>query len=60
MASTIQVLDTLNKKAASVGKDQPAEHEESPEAKKLIQNAERRLALSKLEGDGEGEITGSI
>lgn len=47
MASTIQVLDTLNKKAASVGKDQPAEPEESPEAKKLIQNAERRLALSK-------------
>lgn len=33
MASTIQVLDTLNKKAASVGKDQPAEPEESPEAK---------------------------
>ncbi|MGE1645378.1 tape measure protein [Enterobacter hormaechei] len=56
MASTIQVLDTLNKKAASVGKDQPAEHEESPEAKKLIQNAERRLALSKLEGEARARL----
>ncbi|EBU5882527.1 tape measure protein, partial [Salmonella enterica] len=56
MASTIQVLDTLNKKAASVGKDQPAEPEESPEAKKLIQNAERRLALSKLEGEARARL----
>ncbi|WP_063259398.1 tape measure protein, partial [Enterobacter hormaechei] len=56
MASTIQVLDTLNKKAANVGKDQPAEPEESPEAKKLIQNAERRLALSKLEGEARARL----
>ncbi|QIP19155.1 tape measure protein [Enterobacter kobei] len=56
MASTIQVLNTLNKKAASVGKDQPAEPEESPEAKKLIQNAERRLALSKLEGEARARL----
>ncbi|HHT2967138.1 tape measure protein [Citrobacter koseri] len=56
MASTIQVLDTLNKKAASVGKDQPVEPEESPEAKKLIQNAERRLALSKLEGEARARL----
>ncbi|MFM0892537.1 tape measure protein [Citrobacter freundii] len=56
MASTIQVLDTLKKKAASVGKDQPAEPEESPEAKKLIQNAERRLALSKLEGEARARL----
>ncbi|ELC7354660.1 tape measure protein [Enterobacter hormaechei] len=56
MASTIQVLDTLNKKAASVGKDQPSEPEDSPEAKKLIQNAERRLALSKLEGEARARL----
>ncbi|CAH6636066.1 tape measure protein [Pseudocitrobacter vendiensis] len=56
MASTIQVLDTLNKKAASVGNDKPAEPEESPEAKKLIQNAERRLALSKLEGEARARL----
>lgn len=56
MASTIQVLDMLNKKAANVGKDQPAEPEESPEAKKLIQNAERRLALSKLEGEARARL----
>ncbi|HFL1447572.1 TPA: tape measure protein [Enterobacter kobei] len=56
MASTIQVLDTLNKKAASVGKDQPSEPEDSTEAKKLIQNAERRLALSKLEGEARARL----
>ncbi|HAT7704165.1 TPA: tape measure protein [Enterobacter roggenkampii] len=56
MTSTIQVLDALNKKAASVGKDQPAEPEESPEAKKLIQNAERRLELSKLEGEARARL----
>lgn len=56
MSSTIQVLDTLNKKAASVGKDQPSEPEDSPEAKKLIQNAERRLALSKLEGEARARL----
>ncbi|EIZ7154269.1 tape measure protein [Salmonella enterica subsp. enterica serovar Schwarzengrund] len=56
MASTIQVLDSLNKKAANAGNIQPAEPEESPEAKKLIQNAERRLALSKLEGEARARL----
>jgi len=56
MASTIQVLDALNKKAANTGKNQPAEPEASPEAKKLIQNAERRLALSKLEGEARAKL----
>lgn len=56
MASTIQVLDSLNKKAANAGNIQPAEPEDSPEAKKLIQNAERRLALSKLEGEARARL----
>ncbi|MDA3133565.1 tape measure protein [Atlantibacter subterraneus] len=56
MASTIEVLDKLNKKAANVGNKQPAEPEDSPEAKKLIQNAERRLALSKLEGEARARL----
>lgn len=56
IASTIQVLDSLNKKAANVGNIQPAEPEDSPEAKKLIQNAERRLALSKLEGEARARL----
>lgn len=56
MASTIEVLDKLNKKAANVGNIQPAEPEDSPEAKKLIQNAERRLALSKLEGEARARL----
>ncbi|SAH67559.1 Phage tail length tape-measure protein 1 [Enterobacter hormaechei] len=56
MASTIQVLDSLNKKAANAGNIQPAEPEDSPEAKTLIQNAERRLALSKLEGEARARL----
>lgn len=56
IASTIQVLDSLNKKAANAGNIQPAEPEDSPEAKKLIQNAERRLALSKLEGEARARL----
>lgn len=56
MASTIEVLDKLNKKAANVGNIQPAEPEDSPEAKKLIQNAKRRLALSKLEGEARARL----
>lgn len=56
MASTIEVLDKLDKKAANVGNIQPAEPEDSPEAKKLIQNAERRLALSKLEGEARAKL----
>ncbi len=56
MASTIQLLESLNKKAANVGNIQPAEPEDSPEAKKLIQNAERRLALSKLEGEARAKL----
>lgn len=56
MASTIQVLDSLNKKAANAGNIQPEEPEDSPEAKKLIQNAERRLALSKLEGEARARL----
>ncbi|HED3659850.1 TPA: tape measure protein [Enterobacter hormaechei subsp. hoffmannii] len=56
MASTIQVLDSLNKKAANAGNIQPAEPEDSPEAKNLIQNAERRLALSKLEGEARARL----
>jgi len=56
MASTIQVLDSLNKKAANAGNIQPAEPEDSPEAKKLIQNAEHRLALSKLEGEARARL----
>lgn len=56
MASTIEVLDKLNKKAANVGNILSAEPEDSPEAKKLIQNAERRLALSKLEGEARARL----
>lgn len=56
MTITIQTLDKLNKKAANVGNLQPAEPEDSPEAKKLIQNAERRLALSKLEGEARARL----
>lgn len=56
MTITIQTLDKLNKKAANVGNIQPAEPEDSPEAKKLIQNAERRLALSKLEGEARARL----
>ncbi|EOD3914722.1 tape measure protein [Enterobacter hormaechei] len=56
MASTIQLIDSLNKKAANLGNIQPAEPEDSPEAKKLIQNAERRLALSKLEGEARARL----
>ncbi len=56
MAATIEFMDKLNKKAANVGNIQPAEPEDSPEAKKLIQNAERRLALSKLEGEARARL----
>lgn len=56
MTLTIQTLDNLNKKAANVGNIQPAQPEDSPEAKKLIQNAERRLALSKLEGEARAKL----
>lgn len=56
MTLTIQTLDSLNKKAASTGNIQPVEPEDSPEAKKLIQNAERRLALSKLEGEARAKL----
>lgn len=56
MAATIEFMDKLNKKAANVGNIQPAEPEDSPEAKKLIQNAERRLALSKLEGEARAKL----
>lgn len=54
MAATMQTLDSLNKKASESGK--AAEPEPSPEAKKLIQNAERRLALSKLEGEARARL----
>lgn len=54
MAATMQTLDSLNKKASESGK--AAEPEQSPEAKKLIQNAERRLALSKLEGEARARL----
>lgn len=56
MAATIEFMDKLNKKAANVGNLQPAEPEDSPEAKKLIQNSERRLALSKLEGEARARL----
>lgn len=56
MTLTIQTLDNLTKKAANIGNIQPAEPEDSPEAKKLIQNAERRLALSKLEGEARARL----
>jgi tape measure domain-containing protein len=56
MTLTIQTLDNLNKKAANLGNIQSAEPEDSPEAKKLIQNAERRLALSKLEGEARARL----
>ena len=56
MAATIEFMDKLNKKAANVGNLQPADPEDSPEAKKLIQNAERRLALSKLEGEARAKL----
>ncbi|EJF31688.1 MULTISPECIES: tape measure protein [Enterobacteriaceae] len=54
MAATMQSLDSLNKKASESGK--AAEPEPSSEAKKLIQNAERRLALSKLEGEARARL----
>lgn len=56
MAATIQAIDTLNKKAAQTDQGSPAEPEESPETRKLIQNAERRLALSKLEGEARAKL----
>lgn len=54
MASTIQVLDELNKKAKNIGQeDDPAP---SAKAQQLIKNAERRLALSKLEGEARARL----
>ncbi|WP_312384564.1 tape measure protein [Atlantibacter subterraneus] len=56
MAATIEFMDKLNKKAANVGNVQSAEQEMSPEAKKLIQNAKRRLELSKKEGEARAKL----
>ncbi len=55
MASTIQVIDALNKKAKTVGKDD-SEPAPSAKAQQLIKNAERRLALSKLEGEAKAKL----
>ena len=55
LATTIHFIDQLNKRAGKVSV-QPNEPTESPEAKKLIQNAERRLALSKQEGEARARL----
>ncbi|MCT4709491.1 tape measure protein [Enterobacteriaceae bacterium H11S18] len=55
MASTIQVIDALNKKAKTVGKDD-SDPAPSAKAQQLIKNAERRLALSKLEGEAKAKL----
>lgn len=55
LATTIQMLDQLNKKASD-GNVKQEEPTDSPEAKKLIQNAERRLELAKLEGEARARL----
>lgn len=54
MVATIQVLDKLKAKSGDIS--QPEEPEISSKAKDLIQNAERRLALSKLEGEARARL----
>jgi len=54
IASTIQVIDSLNKKVSGVSA--PAEPALSPQAQDLIKNAQRRLQLSKLEGEARAKL----
>lgn len=54
MVSTMQVLDELNGKASGGVKSK--EPELSSKAQDLIRNAERRLALSKLEGEARARL----
>lgn len=54
MVSTMEVLDQLKSKASDTPK--PQEPEVSSKAKELIKNAERRLALSKLEGEARARL----
>jgi tape measure domain-containing protein len=54
MVSTMEVLDQLKSKASDAPKSQ--EPEVSSKAKELIKNAERRLALSKLEGEARAKL----
>lgn len=53
MALTIQTLDVLNKKSKDGG---TAEPKPTKEAAQLIKNAERRLALAKLEGEARARL----
>ncbi|RKQ38404.1 tape measure protein [Enterobacter sp. R1(2018)] len=53
MAATMQALDALNNKAKGGDYEEP---KPSKEAEKLIKNAERRLALSKLEGEARARL----
>lgn len=54
MVSTMQVLDEMNAKVS--GGVKPKEPELSSKAQDLIRNAERRLALSKLEGEARARL----
>lgn len=54
MVSTMEVLDQLKSKASDTPK--PQEPEVTSKAKELIKNAERRLALSKLEGEARARL----
>ncbi|PLR32666.1 hypothetical protein CYR32_14930 [Chimaeribacter coloradensis] len=54
MVSTMEVLEQLKSKASDTPK--PQEPEISSQAKELIKNAERRLALSKLEGEARAKL----
>lgn len=53
MALTIQTLDVLNKKSKDGGTVEP---KPTKEAAQLIKNAERRLALAKLEGEARARL----
>lgn len=53
MAATMQALDALKNKAKGGDSEEP---KPSKEAEKLIKNAERRLALSKLEGEARARL----
>lgn len=54
MVATMEVLDQLNSKSGDT--PQPKEPEVSAKAKELIKNSERRLALSRLEGEARAKL----